>query len=153
MTLIPQYHIVDHNKTYVRRLGMRILFTDGSYDNGVSGWAVVEEEDCISQGWRRGGTSNLAEGEAILAALRAVGDSPALIFTDALAWVRAFNREGSFKKAEAKEVLSHALDIYHPTKHTVEWIPSHTGRILGNELADSYAKQARCLKDAQPIAC
>ena len=146
MTLIPQYFDVDHNKTYVRRLGMRYLFTDGSYDNGIAGWAVVEEEECIAQGWKRGVTSNLAEGEAIVAALRLAYQDNAMIFTDSMGWVKALSKNSTFKRKETVYLLEEAFDLYHPKRHVVEWVPSHTGRILGNELADSYAKQARLLK-------
>lgn len=111
---------------------------------------MVEGEECIFQDWARGITSNLAEGYAVLAALHQAGTGHATIFTDSMAWVSAVERRKSIKGKGAQEVFDEIMDTHHKGI-SLQWVPSHTGRILGNELADSYAKMARlCKLTTQP---
>lgn len=127
------------------RLGERILFTDGSYNHGVSGWAVVENGKCILQDWSRGLTSNLAEGMAIQAALELVTEGPALILSDSLAWVQALSVKGRMRGKPSKEVYNSCKEMLRPEVQ-LEWVPSHTGKVVGNEIADEWARDARMNK-------
>lgn len=123
----------------------RTLYTDGSYDNGVAGWAVVEGNRCLHQDWGVGIHSNLAEGMGILSALQILGGSgPGVIYTDSLSWVHALNLRGKVKGEKSKMVLEEAMDRMSP-QIQVLWIPGHS-KIPGNELVDSYAKEARSAK-------
>lgn len=127
------------------RLGERFLYTDGSYNHGVSGWAVVELGVCILQDWSRGLTSNLAEGMAIQAALELLPTGPATIRSDSLAWVQALTVKGRMRGKPSKEVYSNCKDMLRPDIK-LQWVPSHTGRYQGNELADEWARDARLNK-------
>lgn len=138
MTLTPQF-IVDG---VVKRLHSRSLFCDASHNQGVSGWAVVEGEECIHQDWAKGITSNLAEGMAVLDSIKLVGPDTATIFSDSMAWVSAVGNRKSIRGKGAREVFDEIMDHRHKGI-SLQWVPSHTGHILGNELADSYAKMAR----------
>lgn len=144
MTLTPQYTDLDQRKQ-VRRYGERVLYTDGSYGQGVSGWAVVENGECVHQDWARGLTSNLAEGMAILAALGLVQGGSALILSDSQGWVSALTNNKPIRGKGAKEIHEQAMELLHPLV-SIQWIPAHTGNIPGNELADSMAKMARCCR-------
>lgn len=126
----------------VIRLNPRTLYTDGSYLNGVAGWAVVEDGKCVYSNWRRGVSSNLAEGYAIVEAMRIIGDSTALIVSDSLAWVNAISKRRRIRGKGAKEILDEARELYH-SGIDLQWIPSHTGLVPGNDLADAHACYAR----------
>ena len=145
MSLIPRYVSLG-NAQVVLKESMRVLYTDGSYDHGVAGWAVVENDACIHQGWKRGTTSNMAEGEAILAALKIIGLGTAIIISDSLSWVTALSEGRSIKGKGAGEILSRSRALIHPGIK-LHWVPSHTG-LEGNELADSYAREARLLRSS-----
>ena len=147
MTLIPRYALEFKTEKWVERLNTRVLYADGSYDHGVAGWAVVEGDQCLHQGWARGITSNMAEGKAILSALTLVGEGSAVIFSDSMAWVNALNNNKNIKGKGAKEIMLEARNLLHPLI-SLKWIPAHTTVIQGNELADSYARHARLSKDS-----
>lgn len=138
--LWPKY--MDLPTPTLTHLGERILYTDGSYNHGVSGWAVVESGICILQDWSRGLTSNLAEGMAIQAALELVVEGPALILSDSLAWVQALSVKGRMRGKPSKEVYTNCKDMLRP-EVKLQWIPSHTDRFPGNALADEWARDAR----------
>lgn len=145
MSLVPRFVEAGSEFKSVQRYKSRVLYTDGSYDHGVAGWAVVEGTECIHQDWGRGITSNMAEGQAILAALRIAQGRPATILTDSRSWVTAITQSRRVKGKGAKDILEASLDLYHPHIE-LAWVPSHTGMIVGNELADSYAREARLSK-------
>ena len=149
MTLVPRFIEAGLSFRAVQRYQSRTLYTDGSYDNGVAGWAVVEDGECIHQDWGRGVTSNMAEGHALVAALRLVQGVPATILTDSQGWVAAITQSKRAKGKGAKEILDEALNLFHSQIELV-WVPAHTGVIAGNELADSYAKEARLNKRTSP---
>lgn len=129
---------------------MRVLYTDGSHNHGVSGWAIVEDMECIYQNWGRGLTSNIAEGLAILQALKIVQGDKALILSDSLAWVKALTDLKPIKGKGAKEIYEQAAPLLHPNIQ-LRWVPSHTDYLPGNELADEYASQARhCRISTEP---
>lgn len=145
MTLLPQYIDLGNNRQEVVRFGRRVLYTDGSYDNGVAGWAVVENDACIHADWGRGMTSNMAEGMAILSALRLVGKSPALILSDSLSWVTMFTRRKPAKGKGTRDIFKQAEEFLSPLV-SFEWVPGHSS-IEGNELANAYAVDARVARD------
>lgn len=127
----------------------RTLYTDGSYDNGVAGWAVVEGETCIYQDWGLGIHSNLAEGLGILSALKILDGESGVIYSDSLCWVNAVNKRGKMKGEKSKVVLNESLDLLSSDIEVI-WVPGHLG-IPGNELVDSYAKEARTSKVSNPV--
>lgn len=141
MSLIPRYHEVT-NEIEIWRT--RTLYTDGSYDHGVAGWAVVENGECIFSDWGRGVTSNMAEGYAIIEALRIVGDARATIISDSQAWVNAITHTKRLRGKGSRMILDEALNLINP-KINLRWIPSHSG-YHGNELADSHAREARLVR-------
>lgn len=142
MTLAPERIPAGAGAEVLHRNGNRVLYTDGSYDQGVAGWAVVENGSILLQDWSRGLTSNLAEGFAILGAVKLIGKKPqGIVVTDSLAWADCLNRGRTMKGKGHKSLLE---DIYdHMNEDTYfHWVPGHSGD-YGNELADMYAKQAR----------
>lgn len=142
MTLIPQYVSSGATKHAVMRLGMRVLYSDGSYDHGIAGWAVVEGDECLFQDWGFGVTSNMAEGMAVLEALKIAQGQPAVIMSDSMAWVNSLNRKKPLKGKGSHSIFEEAVQLY--TKDiSLQWIPGHTDMIQGNQLADEYARQAR----------
>lgn len=145
MTLLPQYVDLGRNRREVLRYGRRVLYTDGSYDNGVAGWAVVEDNECIHADWGRGMTSNMAEGMAILSALRLVRDSSALILSDSMSWVTMLTNRRPTRGKGTKDIFSQAEEFLSPLVQ-FEWVPGHSN-ISGNEIADSYATNVREAKD------
>lgn len=122
--------------------GGRVLYTDGSYDQGVAGWAVVEDGSILLQDWSRGLTSNLAEGYAVLEAVKILGSrSYGTIVTDSMVWADCVNRRRTMKGKAHKVILEELYDRIHDGI-SIRWIAGHSGE-YGNELADMYAKQAR----------
>lgn len=124
---------------------MRVLYTDGSYDNGVAGWAVVENDECIHADWKQGITSNMAEGMGILSALRLVGNVPALIVSDSLSWVTMLTNRKAAKGKGTKDIFRQAEEFLSPLV-SFEWVPGHSD-IPGNELANAYAQSVREARD------
>ena len=145
MTLIPQYLDLGRDRFEVKRFGRRVLYTDGSYDHGVAGWAVVENNECIHADWARGITSNMAEGMGILAALRLVKNSPALILSDSLSWVTMLTNRRPSKGKGTKDIFRQAEEFLSPLVE-FEWVPGHSD-VAGNELANSYAQDVRAARD------
>lgn len=150
MTLTPQYVKATEAYNIVRRLGRRIMYADGSYNQGVSGWAVVENNELIYQNWSRGLTSNLAEGMAILEAFRIMDPTEfGIIVTDSRTWAECINGRKTMKGKETKEILQEIYSFF-PTNIHIVWTKGHSGEV-GNELADMYAKQARSDKVSKTI--
>lgn len=142
MTLTPRFRDVGADTLLICRTNQRVLWTDASFKNGISGWAVVEEETCLHYDWERGLTSNLAEGVAIRDALRILQGGSGIVLTDSSSWSRALNGEGNMKGGAANRVMEECRSMLHPSL-AVRWVPSHTKHLTGNILADQYAKHAR----------
>lgn len=121
----------------------RVLWTDASYNHGISGWAVVEDDMCILQDWRRGLTSNLAEGIAIRDALHILGDNQGAVLTDSMCWSEALAGRRRIKGRAPNTILEECSVLLRENRSRVYWVPSHTQVLHGNILADQCAKEAR----------
>ena len=126
------------------------VYTDASYDHGVAGWAVVRDGECILQDWSRGLTSNLAEGRAILDALKLLKKTSMNIEirSDSSSWVSSLNTRKPVRGRANRTIYDEAVSLLRPNI-LLNWIPGHRDEYPEHIFCDELAGQARIHKITQ----
>ena len=134
-----------------------IVYTDGSaFPNpGPGGWSVIDAKTKtpLAIGREPYSTNICMEGTAILNAIRVAGNEKITIYTDSQFWINvltkwapSWERNNWHKKTGPIKNLELVKKLYTMyTTHNVklQWVRGHVGTEL-NELADEWAKKARC---------
>lgn len=135
---------------------MKILWTDGSAEPnpGLGGWAVIDAE--TKQPVRLGSSPNTTnirmEATALIEAIKFAEKEPAEIHTDSEFWIKVLKEwaptwaanDWHKKRGEIKnlDLVQELYKLYQTHDVELIWEKGHAGLEL-NELADSYANQAR----------
>ena len=131
-------------------------YTDGSCvpNPGAGGFAVIKDMQVCALGHDPATTNNRMEGRALLVAILDAGSEPAVIHTDsefwinvATKWARSWKRRGWTKNSgdgtiKNLDLVQQVYDAYQVATPRLAWVRGHDG-ILGNELADHWAEEAR----------
>jgi ribonuclease HI len=134
---------------------MDIYYTDGSAspNPGPGGWAVIKNGIPCIVGGEPGQTTNIRmEGKALVAALKDVGASRAIVYTDSEFWINVLTKwapaweQNGWKKKRGEiknlDLVCEVYELYKNSKAQLTWLRGHKGD-EGNELADEWANRAR----------
>jgi ribonuclease HI len=135
--------------------------TDGSAspNPGPGGYAVIRGGKPVALGHDPNTTNIRMEGLAIMAALKASGGEPCLVYTDSEFWINvitkwslAWEKNGWAKKGgEIKnlDIVREVCPLYRASKARLIWVRGHNND-EGNELADHWANEARKQRLSKP---
>ncbi|CAL4171157.1 unnamed protein product [Meganyctiphanes norvegica] len=125
------------------------FYTDGSVNNDKTGIGIFNQNITLSIRLPDNTTISDAEAYAILKATELAVKSGlnSIIFSDSKSCISAIYT-GKSQNPTIIKIIN--LIINSPINISISWIPSHSG-ILGNEIADMYAKAATKLNQIEEI--